>query len=177
MTAQGTLKDACEKVLEFLESDGEVITITGDDGLQFKVFVNACVCPKLQGERSTSFGRGDCCSTKVNDHARNVCRKLRGQQLRLSLLLSYRLSAINVRTCSGVGRVDHDPNAEFEDNHYEVHFSFSCLVALYVPIMQTSEKTARDSNLIALFEVLKFTVIPTKYHHILMEEYFEDPVC
>jgi hypothetical protein len=42
--------------------------------------------------------------------------------------------------------------------------------------MQTSEKLARDSNLIALFEVLKFIVIPTKCHHILMEEYFEDPV-
>jgi hypothetical protein len=75
-----------------------------------------------------------------------------------------------------LGRVDHDPNAEFEDNHYEVHFSFSCLVALYVQIMQTSEKMARDSYLIALFEVLKFIVIPSKCHHILMEEYFEDPV-
>jgi hypothetical protein len=42
--------------------------------------------------------------------------------------------------------------------------------------MQTSEKTARDSNLIALFEVLKFIEIPSKCHHILMEEYFENPV-
>ncbi len=106
-----------------------------------------------------SFGRGDCCSTEVNDHARNVCRKLRGQQLQLSLLLSYRLSAVNVRARSRVGlHIDHVPNAEFEDNCYKVHFSFSCLVALYIRIMQTSEEMARDSNLMALFEVMKCIV-------------------
>jgi hypothetical protein len=39
MKAQGTLTDVCEKVLEYVKSDGEEIPITGDDGLQFKVFV------------------------------------------------------------------------------------------------------------------------------------------
>jgi superfamily II DNA helicase RecQ len=39
MKAQGTLTDACETVLDYAKSDGELIPITGDDELQFKVFV------------------------------------------------------------------------------------------------------------------------------------------
>jgi hypothetical protein len=39
MKVQGTLTDACEKVLGEHKSDKEVIPITGDDGLLFKVFV------------------------------------------------------------------------------------------------------------------------------------------
>ena len=76
-----------------------------------------------------------------------------------------------------LGRVDRDPSAEFGDNRYEVHFSFLCLVSLYIRIMQSSEKIARVSNLLALFDVLKFIVLPTKYQHIMMEVYFEDPLC
>ena len=39
MMAQGTLTDACKSVLTYTKTDGEVIPIAGDDGLQFKVFV------------------------------------------------------------------------------------------------------------------------------------------
>ena len=39
MKTQGSLSDACDKVLDYAKSDGVVIPITGDDGLQCKVFV------------------------------------------------------------------------------------------------------------------------------------------
>jgi hypothetical protein len=42
--------------------------------------------------------------------------------------------------------------------------------------MQTSEKLARDSNLVALFEGLKFIVIPSTCQHARMEECFKNPV-
>ena len=37
MKAQGTLTDAFKTVLDFAKSDGGVISITGKDGLQFRV--------------------------------------------------------------------------------------------------------------------------------------------
>ncbi len=76
-----------------------------------------------------------------------------------------------------LGCVDRNSRSDFGDNRYEFHFSCLCLVSLYIRIMQSSEKIARDSNLIALFDVLKFIVLPTKCQHIMMEVYFEDPLC
>jgi hypothetical protein len=42
--------------------------------------------------------------------------------------------------------------------------------------MQTSDKIAWEKTLVALFEVLKLIAIPTKYQHMMMEEYFENPL-
>ena len=42
--------------------------------------------------------------------------------------------------------------------------------------MQTSDKTVCEVTLAALFEVLKLIVIPTKCQHMMMEEYFENPL-
>ncbi len=75
-----------------------------------------------------------------------------------------------------IGRVDWDPTADFGDNQYKVHYSFPCLLSLYVRIMQTSDKTVCEVTLAALFEVLKLIVIPTKCQHMMMEEYFENPL-
>ncbi len=116
MKAQGSLSDACDKVLEYAKSDGVVIPITGDDGLQFKVFVMHAI---------------------AQNYEENVARALEDRTVSLPKLMimpatsaaNYGVSNINCH-CSyrigfppsmyvlvqELGCVDCDSSADFGDN-------------------------------------------------------------
>lgn len=56
---------------------------------------------------------------------------------------------------------------------YEVHCSFDTYVSLYIQIKQNQDSTERDQQLIALYEVLDFLVVPKECCHSFIEKYFE----
>ncbi len=177
MKAQGSLSEACDKVLEYAKSDGVVIPITGDDRLQFKVFVMHAFAQNYEESAARAHEDGTVPLPKLMIMPATSAANCGVSSI--DCHRSYRIvfPPSMYPLVQELGRVDRDPSAEFGDNRYEVHFSFSCLVSLYIRIMQSSEKIARESNLLALFDVLKFIVLPTKYQHIMMEVYFEDPLC
>ena len=60
-------------------------------------------------------------------------------------------------------------------NRYEIYISFSLFVTLYVRVMQVADSIERRKQLVPLFSILKFLIIPDKCHHFTLEGYFEDP--
>jgi hypothetical protein len=74
-----------------------------------------------------------------------------------------------------MGRLGRNPLEGPGDNRYEVHVSFSCLVQLYVRIMQEPDPGERKIQLLAMHEVLQVLVTPNKCQHVMMERYFEIP--
>jgi hypothetical protein len=61
------------------------------------------------------------------------------------------------------------------DNRYEVCISFSCLVQLYVGIMQEPDPGECKIQLLSMHGVLQILVTPNKCQHVMMERYFESP--
>ncbi len=123
----GTLTHACESVLSYAKTaDGEVIPITRDDGLHFKVFVmhafaknykesaaqGTAVLPKLMIMPATSAAN---CGVSSKD-----CHR------------SYRVGfpPSMYSLVQELGHVDCDPAADFGNNRYEVHYSLSCILFL-----------------------------------------------
>jgi hypothetical protein len=74
-----------------------------------------------------------------------------------------------------MGRVDRNPFEGPGDNRYEVHISFSCLVQLYVRIMQKPDPGEREIQLLSMHEVLQVLVTPNECQHVMMERYFKSP--
>jgi hypothetical protein len=75
-----------------------------------------------------------------------------------------------------LGRVDRKQTSEPGSNRYEIHISFDSVVSLYIRLMQNEDSTERQKQLVAMFEVLCFLVIPTDCYHSFIEAYFEvDP--
>jgi hypothetical protein len=58
MKTQGTLTDAFETVLDYGKSDGEVIPITGDNGLKFKVLVIHAFAQNYQESAAQAYKEG-----------------------------------------------------------------------------------------------------------------------
>ena len=73
-----------------------------------------------------------------------------------------------------MGRVDQNMTLAAGENRYEIHLSFSVFVSLFVRVMQQSDTKERNTQLVAIFEVLAFIITPNECFHITMEKYFEE---
>ena len=56
---------------------------------------------------------------------------------------------------------------------FEIHLSFDTLVTMFIRIKQGESDKERSIQLVALFEVLEFLVIPDECYHSYLEHYFE----
>ena len=74
-----------------------------------------------------------------------------------------------------MGRVDRIPLSLIGNNRYEVHMSFTCVVKLFVRIMQNPVAEERATQLASMREVLCLLVTPSACQHVLMERYFKSP--
>jgi hypothetical protein len=75
-----------------------------------------------------------------------------------------------------MGRADcgQNPVGEYK---YEVFLSFDDVMNLLLRIFQTSVKYVRDLELIEFYDVLQLMVLPTRCCHVVMEKWFEKPLC
>ena len=74
-----------------------------------------------------------------------------------------------------MGCVDRNPLSSVGDNRYEVHISFTCVVKLFVRIMQNPQAKERATQLASMMDVLRLLVTPNECQHVRMEKYFEKP--
>ena len=172
--AVGSISAAMESVLEKSPNDGEVIPLTGDDGLQFKVYTMHAFSQEADAIADT-IDESDPMSllpnlkimpaTKAADCGVSSKRCKRSYRIRLAPSM-YSL-------VQEMGWVDRDPLAGIGDNRYEVHLSFSCVVKFFVQIRQHSDSDERFIQLASMREVLRLLVTPNECQHTLMEKYFE----
>ncbi len=173
--AVGTIAKVCKLVLEQNNINGKVLLLTGEDGLKNKVFI------------MHSFGQED----EEESAARTADE---GKKPLPYLLIMPATSAANCGVSSKdchrfyrvgitpsmytlvqeLGRVDCNPSVEIDDDCYEVHMLFMCVVLLYVRVMQQNDKPERIISLVALHKVLKFLVLPCTCQHVLMKQYFKN---
>jgi superfamily II DNA helicase RecQ len=172
--AIGAITEAMERVLKSCSINGDVISLTGDDGVQFKVWVMHAFgydhsevsdtmaddnCPPLPNLRIMPATKAADCG--VSSH---LCRR------------SYRngIPPSMYAIVQEMGRVDRNPLAELGDNRYEIHISLGCVEKMYARIMQHPSPSERTLQYHSLIEVLRFLVCPGECQHSLMEKYFED---
>ena len=72
-----------------------------------------------------------------------------------------------------MGRVDRQLNAVPGTHLFEIHLSLDTFFTMFIHIQQVSVKKERDTQLVALFEVLECLVIPTECMHSFFEHKFE----
>jgi hypothetical protein len=165
-----------ESVLKNSPNDGEVIPLTGDDRLQFKVFTMHTFSQGIDGIDD---------SILVSDRTRLL------PQLKIMLATKAADCGVSNTRCrclypiglapsmyslvQEMGRVDRNPLLSVGDNRYEVHISFTCVVKLFVRIMQTPQAEERATQLASMMDVLCLLVTPNEWQHVLMERYFEKP--
>ncbi len=135
-----------EIVIRQSPNSSEVIPLTGDEGLQFKVFIMHAFANDNESPNEVVGGNAGTISllpnltimpaTKVADCGESS--KLCG--------LSYcnGLATSMSSLVQEMGRIDRNPLEGPGDNQYKVHLSFPCLVMLYLRIMQHSDPSERD---------------------------------
>ena len=72
-----------------------------------------------------------------------------------------------------MGRVDRRLDAVPGTNVFEIHLSFDTLVTMFIRIKQGESNKERSIQLVALFEVLEFLLIPDECYHSYLEHYLE----
>jgi hypothetical protein len=150
-SALGLISDAMEGVLEALsENDGEVIPMTGDNGIQFKVFAMHTFSHDSDQINPNNFIEGESLSSFLPNLWIMPARKVAdcGVSSRFCCHL-YRngMAPLYYFLVQEMGRVDWIPI----DNHpgdsdirYEMHLPFPCLVKLYERIMQHPDHIKRN---------------------------------
>jgi hypothetical protein len=156
------IPNAMENVIQQIPDSGEVIPLTGDDGLQFKDFTMHAFANDNESRDEEVGGNGGPISllpnltimlaTKVVD--RDVSSKLCQQSY------CYGLVPLMYSLVQEMGCVDRNPLEGPGDIQYEVHITFPCLMMLYLRIMQHSDPSKRDIQLLIMFDILKLVVIP-----------------
>ena len=153
---------------------GMVIAMTGDDGVQMKVFTMHAFALEhdyeTMGEHPILPNLVMMPATKAADCgvSSNYCRR------------SYRsgIAPSLYSIVQEMGRVDRKPVENWvsgDINKYEVHISFPCVVKLYARIMQHPDKKERNMQEQSMMEVLKLLVLPSECQHVILENYFEHP--
>jgi hypothetical protein len=181
--AMGSLTTVLENMLEKCEDSwrrmghesflpGRVISFTGNDGLQSKVFVMRVRASNVSDDDNTDEELPNLLimpATKATDCgvSSNLCCR------------SYRVGVASLlySIVQEMGRIDQVPlgnDVELSPNQYEVHLSFTCAVKLYVRIMQHPEKTERKRQLDSMMSVLSFLVVPIDCQQVILERYFDD---
>jgi hypothetical protein len=169
-----TISAAMESVLEQSPNDGEVIPLTSDDGLQFKVYTMHAfsqAADDLADEIVVSDPMSLLPNLKIMPATKAADCGVSSKRCRRSYRIG--LASSMYLLLQEMGWVDRDPLAGIGDNRYEVHMSFSCAVKLFVRIMQHPEADERLTQLALMREVLTLLVAPNECQHTLMEKYFE----
>ena len=73
-----------------------------------------------------------------------------------------------------MGRVDRVRDLPAGANRYEIHLSVPLFVSMFVRVMSVGDTVERNRQLIAIYEVLTFIMVPTQCQHSSMESYFEE---
>jgi hypothetical protein len=154
-----------KSMLEQNPNDGEVIPLTSNGGLQFKVYTMHTFSQAADDLADEIVESEIMPATKAADCG--VSSKRCRRSYRIGLAPSMYLLV------QEMGRVDRDPLVGIGDNRYEVHMSFSCAVKLFVRIMQHPEADERLTQLASMHEVLTLLVTPNECQHTLMEKYFK----
>jgi len=174
-----SLVPMCESVLATNKITGDVISLTGDDGIKQKMMLMEAFCnadldnditvdetetgadaidlPRLLVMPATSAA--NCGVSSINCH----------KSYRLGFPPSMYL------LLQEFGRVDRNQALEPGENKYTVELSFMCFVSIYSRVMKEPNASDRRKQLRSLFDVLDVLVSPEKCQHVLMEEYFENP--
>jgi hypothetical protein len=165
-----------EGALKKSENSRDVISLTGDDGIQMKVtimhafandlttmdeseLIDGLEGPRLPNLRIMPATKAADCG--VSSH---LCWR------------SYRngLPPSMYSVVQEMGHVGRNPLAGPGNNRYEIHISFGCVVKMYARIMQNPLQSEQDIQLTSMMEVLALLVTPDQCQHILMERYFKN---
>ncbi len=116
MKAQGTLTDACETVLDYAKSDGEVIPITGDDGLEIKFFVMHAFAQNYDDSAAQAYKEGTAVLPKllIMPAISATNRGVSSKDCHWSYCIGFPPSVYMI--VQELGRVDQDLTAGFGDN-------------------------------------------------------------
>jgi hypothetical protein len=152
-----TLVPMCESVLATHKIIGDVISLTGDDGIKQKMMLMEAFCncntelddKMAVGEANTdsivlprllimpATSAANCGVSSVNCHK---SYRLEFPPLMYSLVQEF-------------GRVDWDQTLETGENKYMVHLSFMCFVSIYSRVMRESNASVQKKNSSALYSM------------------------
>ncbi len=179
-SALGLISDAMEGMLEVSsENDGEVIPMTGDDGIQFKVFPMHAFSHDSNQINQNDFFEGESLSSLIPNLWIMPATKVAncGVSSRFCRHLYWNgIAPLYYSSVQEMGCVDQIPIGNHPrdlDNRYKMHLSFHCLVKLYVRIMQHLNHSECDVQYQSMMEVLKLVVVPTTCQHALMESFLK----
>jgi hypothetical protein len=167
-----------ETVLECSPNMDEVIPMTGDEGLQFKVFTMHAFANNFKdSHKGISVNVG---TTSVLPNL-EIMPATKAADCGVSSQLCWRsyhngLAPSMYLLVQEMSRVDRNPLEGSRDNRYEVQMSFLCLVKLCVRILQESDLHEQATQVELMNEVLKLLVTPNECQHIMMEKYFKNSV-
>mmetsp|Transcript_11434 Transcript_11434/g.25104 ORF Transcript_11434/g.25104 Transcript_11434/m.25104 type:complete len:717 (-) Transcript_11434:43-2193(-) len=179
--AEESLVPSAEGVLEELGIVGDVIPLTGGNGIMDKVFV------------MDAFGRV-AAEVNNNTHHPNATVDPMYYAVLPNLVVMPATSAANCGVSSAkcyrsyrvgpppsmydlvqeMGRVDRVGDLPPGANRYEIHLSVPLFVSMYVRVMSVPDKRERNKQLIGIYEVLSSIMVPTICQHSSMESYFEN---
>ena len=152
--AVGSISAAMESVLENSSNDREVIPLTGEDELQFKVFTMHAFSQDVDGI-DDSIVVSDCTlllpRLKIMPATKAADCGVSSTRCRCSYQIGLAPSMYSL--VQEMGRVDRNPLMLIGNNCYEVHTSFTCIVKLFVRIMQNPVAEERATQLASMWEV------------------------
>ncbi|KAL7529160.1 hypothetical protein ACHAXR_002820 [Thalassiosira sp. AJA248-18] len=182
--AQGSLLDSADAMLE--GGTNIAHSFTGDDGIMMKSYSMEAFTNYKTEEPSDSDGDS---SNVINVDDGNPCPPNPNIQVMTgtsAVNVGISSSSISLTICmhnglppnlydlvQALGRVVRTQTAEPGSNKYEIHISFDRVVSLYIRVMQNEDTAERQNQLVAMFEVLSFLVVPTDCYHSFIEAYFE----
>jgi hypothetical protein len=176
--AMVSIAAAMETVLERSPNTGKMIPMTGDDGLQFKVFtMHAFANDYNDSQTGIGFDLG---TTSVLPTL-VIMPATKAADCGVSSKLCWKpyhngQAPLMYSLVQEIGRVNRNPLEGPGDYRYEVHVSFLCPVKLYVRILQAPDPHEQAIQLESMNEVLKLLVTPNECQHVMMEKFFENPV-
>jgi len=169
--AIGTISVAMESMLEQSPNYREVIPLTGNNGLQFKVYTMHAfsqAADDLADEIVEFDPMSLLPNLKIMPATKAADCGVSSKRCRRSYPIG--LAPSMYLLVQEMGRLDSDPLVGFGDNQYEVHMSFLCAVNLFIRIMQHPEADKRLTQLASMREVLTLLVTPNECQHTLMEK-------
>ena len=72
-----------------------------------------------------------------------------------------------------MGRVDHHLDTSPGSNTFKICISFGSIVSMFICIMRATTIKECSTQLVAIFEVMRYLVTPNECYHSFIEHYFE----
>jgi hypothetical protein len=152
-----------------------------DDDIQFKVFEMHAFSHDSNQINPNNFIEGESLSSLLPNLWIMPVTKVANSMVSIRFfccLYGNGMAPLYYSLVQEMGWVDWIPidnHTGVSDNGYKMHLSFSCLVKLYVRIMQHPNHSECNVLYQSMREVLKLVVVPMTCQHALMESYFENP--